>query len=705
MSRSSASGRSTDRTPIPRRRRFVGRDNERAIFQDALAAKELPFQVLHIYGPGGIGKTSLLNEFVALAQNQHAAPVYLDARNLDPTPAAFINTLQQALGLASTDDLFKTLAGKSTRSVILIDTYEALAPLDAWLSQTLWNELPENAMVVLAGRNPPSATWRGESGWESFLRVVPLRNLSPVESHFYLTQRKIPAEQQPAVLEFTHGHPLALSLVADVITQRPGSLFEPETSPDIIKILIERFVQKVPGPAHRAALEACALVRVMTESLLAHILQPAGAKTLSAESAHELFEWLRGLSFVESGREGVFPHDLARDALMADLRWRNPDWHKELHQRAREYYLAHLQSPSGVDQQRILFDYIFLHRDNAAVRPMLEWQASGGILPDSIRGNDRDALIAMVSRHEGDESAKIAAHWLARQPESVTLYRDETGKPIGFIMILGLERATPENLQADPAARVAWDFLQKRAPLRKGEIAAYYRFWMAHDTYQSVSAVQTLVFLNTVRYQLTTPGLAFHFLPCADPDFWAPAFAYANLSRVTEIDYEIGGKRYGVYTHDWRAQPPMAWLAMLAEREVANAPVAAPLSTPLIVLSETEFADAVRDALRDFTNPDLLQKNPLTQSRVVAQKAGIGANAGERALALQSILKQAVDSLQSSPKQNKLYRALHHTYVSPAPTQEAAAETIDVPFSTYRRHLKAGLEFVFNSLWQQEIGR
>lgn len=696
----------TERTPILRRRRFVGREEERAALKQALAAKELPFQVFYVFGPGGIGKTSLLNEFVAVAKESQATAVYLDARDLDPTPATFLKAVAQALRFDPGGDVFKSLGEKPTRWVILIDTYEALAPLDRWLSQKLWAELADNVIFVLAARNPPSAIWRDESGWESFFRVAPLRNLSPAQSLDYMTQRKIPSEQQQAALDFTHGHPLALSLVADVISQRPGLPFEPDTSPDIIKILIERFVQKVPGPAHRAALEACALVRVLTESLLAHVLQPTGNSTgLNADSSHELFEWLRTLSFVESGREGIFPHDLAREALVADLRWRNPDWYKELHNRARAYYIEHLQSPKGGEQQRVLFDYIFLHRDNSAVRPMLEWQTSSAILPDTMRGKDSDHLVSIVEKYEGEASARIAERWLSRQPESITLYRDEGGKPIGFIMVLALERAAINDIRYDPATRLAWDFLQIHSPLRKGETAAHYRFWMADETYQNVSAVQTLIFLNTVRYQLTTPSLAFHFLPCADPDFWAPAFAYANLSRVAELDYTIGGKRYGVYTHDWRAQPPLAWLSMLADREVANSPATAMPSAPLIVLSETEFADAIRDALKDFTNIDLLQKNPLMQSRAVVQKAGGGANSADRVAALQGLVRQAAESLQSSPKQSKLYRALYHTYFDPAPTQEAAAEKIDVPFSTYRRHLKAGLEYVFGILWEQEIGR
>jgi hypothetical protein len=37
--------------------------------------------------------------------------------------------------------------------------------------------------------------------------------------------------------------------------------------------------------------------------------------------ASELFAWLRSLSFIESGPAGVFPHDLTREVIEADLRW------------------------------------------------------------------------------------------------------------------------------------------------------------------------------------------------------------------------------------------------------------------------------------------------------------------------------------------------------------------------------------------------
>jgi hypothetical protein len=124
----------------------------------------------------------------------------------------------------------------------------------------------------------------------------------------------------------------------------------------------------------------------------------------------------------------------------------------------------------------------------------------------------------------------------------------------------------------------------------------------------------------------------------------------------------------------------------------------------LIVLSEMDFAAAVRDALRDFTQPDLLAGNPLTRSRLVVDRVELTADVRQRVVALQSIMRSTAEALQSSPRDAKLYRAVYHTYIQPAPTQEQAAELLDVPFSTYRRHLKSGIQRVTEILWQQEIG-
>jgi hypothetical protein len=64
---------------------------------------------------------------------------------------------------------------------------------------------------------------------------------------------------------------------------------------------------------------------------------------------------------------------------------------------------------------------------------------------------------------------------------------------------------------------------------------------MAHDiTYHDISAIQSLTFSNAERHYLATPGLAWSLLPLADPDFWAPMCAYADLTRLPEADFEVG---------------------------------------------------------------------------------------------------------------------------------------------------------------------
>jgi hypothetical protein len=710
--------RLADRLSAARRHRFVGRGGEIELFQSALKAAEPPFQVLYIFGPGGVGKTTLVRELAAIVQANGAHAVYLDGRNLEPSPPAFAGALSASLGLDPAANPLDALAARPGRTVVLLDTFENLTALEGWLRDEFLPELPENVLVVLAGREPPAPAWHTDPGWQTLLRVISLRNLSPEEGREYLQRRNLPEAQIRSILDFTHSHPLALSLVADAFDQRGDlagdSVFKPEAAPDIVKALLEQFVQKVPGPAHRAALEASALIRVTTEGILAAMLSlpdptvPAQQAEPGAQTANDLFEWLRTLSFMESRPDGLFPHDLAREALIADVRWRNPDWYAELHRRARGYYVKQLQHTSGLPQQRVLFDYIFLHRDNPVVRPFFEWQSSATFIPDVLKATDVPMLAGIVARHEGEESADLAAQWMQADPQGTLVLREPEGAAAGLLSMVRLEQARADQIAADPATVAASRYLDAHAPLRPGEAAILFRFWMGRDTYQDVSPAQSVVFVNVVRHYLTTPGLAFTFFPTADPEFWSAVLTYADLQRLPEADFTVGGRSYGVYGHDWRVVPPLQWLTVLAERETGQAGPSgagpAPAVTSLIVLSRDEFTSAVHAALRDFSRPHRLRQSPLLRSRMVVERAGPNASTDERMAALQALIRETIEQPQVSPREARLYKAAEYTYLRPAMTQEQAAEALDVPFSTYRRHLKAGLVRIVELLWQREIG-
>ncbi|HEX5727491.1 MAG TPA: hypothetical protein VFX98_18610, partial [Longimicrobiaceae bacterium] len=381
------------------------------------------------------------------------------------------------------------------------------------------------------------------------------------------------------------------------------------------------------------------------------------------------------------------------------------------HDRARAYYVRRLPQTHGGEQQRLLFDYVFLHRDNPLFKPFIDWQETGTSLPTPAGEADWPVLAEMVERHEGAESARLARHWFARQPQGVMVFRGTHHEPLGFLLVLRLEEAGEEERAADPATRAAWEWLARHAPLRRGERATHFRFWMARDAYQAVSATQSMAFLKVTQHYLTTPGLAFTFFPLADEAFWSPFFLHVDLFRVPGADFAVGGRRYAVFGHDWRAVPPMLWLDVLARRELDTtppeggaAPAGAPAGERAAVLGEAEFAAAVQEALKCFARPRELRRSPLLRTRLVLREAGVEAAEAERVPVLQALLRRAAEPLRASPRQRRWWDALHHGCFEPAASQERAAQRLYVSFSTFRRHLKAGVDHVAETLWQWELG-
>jgi hypothetical protein len=240
----------------------------------------------------------------------------------------------------------------------------------------------------------------------------------------------------------------------------------------------------------------------------------------------------------------------------------------------------------------------------------------------------------------------------------------------------------------------------------------YVRWWLDAETYQTPSPAQSLLAVRLTRHYLTTPGLAVSFLPVADPDAWLGPMIYTDQNPMPEADFTVGGRRYGVFGHDWRTVPPARWIALMSERETAREPVPV-LPEPseeaaLLALSRQEFAQAVRSLLRDMHRPDRLVHNPLLRCRLVesllpATPAGADPGPEARMAALREVLDEAVATLQASPRDAKGFRALRRTFLAPAPSQEVAAQVLGLPSSTYRRHLSAGLQAITDILWEQEL--
>ena len=296
-----------------RQRAFVGREHEIADFRSALDDTERPFTLLFVTGAGGIGKTSLLRRFAHEAAEAGRTVVELDGHSGECTPAAFEADARRAL--------------TAERAVLIVDGFEAYQPLETWLREDFLPRLSLGSIVVFAGRVRPARDWQTDPAWHEILRVLELGALCRADAARLLALRAAPPVQREALLSFAGGNPLALTLAADAAKREGTSVGDWSPTQELIGALVPQLIGDTPSPAYRQALDASALLQTANEELLRLVLQDPDIDVSA------VFGWLRDLPFMESGPRGIRPHDVVRQVLDADLRWRDPERHQLLRNR------------------------------------------------------------------------------------------------------------------------------------------------------------------------------------------------------------------------------------------------------------------------------------------------------------------------------------------------------------------------------------
>jgi hypothetical protein len=627
---------------------FVGRRAELALFERMLAAPLPPFVLLWFVGPGGIGKTTLLTQLRERASAAGRRVVRVDGATVDPTPRAFTEAVSP--GLAGPD---------GEAGVLFLDTCERLAPLSVWLREEFLPSLPANWFVVCAGRHGADDAWRQDPRWATLLHQKELDELDDADSRALLAARGVAIEQQTRALKYARGHPLALSLMADVLHQAGGDVETPGGS-SVVQTLVERFLRDVPDARHRQALRLAAFVRHTTESVLAAVL--------GAADAPALLDWMRRLGFMQIASAGLVPHELVRDVLVADALWRDPAGASTLVRAACAHFYDGIVHSSGTQRLHYQAEVLYVLRHQSHKEKFFDWSALGQHRVEVAHSEDEPLLAEIVRRHEGEAALPWLRYWWTRQREGFRLFRNAAGECDGFLLMLRIRADASAADRADPAVAAAWSFIAERRALAPAEELVLLRQWMHAEHYQAVTAAINLTAMHVVTHLITHPEAAWSAVYMADPDFWQPHFDGVNFARCPDADFTVGERRFGAFVHDWRFEPAPVWISGDYKPMQLDA-----------TSDDPAFVEVVRQALRDFTDSEALERSAL------ARRLGLSG------AALRERMREAVRQLATHPRDRKFERALWLTYIEPKQKQEQVAAELDIPFPTYRYRLQQAI--------------
>jgi hypothetical protein len=721
------------------RSRFVGRDAELA-FLDRCMDSDPPASVVHICGPGGIGKSALLRAAARRARTIGWEVVSVDGRELGPASAVLESFVRQAARLRR--------GARGGGPLILVDSYEQISALDGYLRRDLLPTLPDRALVVIAGRGEPDPGWFS-GGWEAVTARIDLHGLGQQDALALLSAHGLSDERVPAIIDWAGGSPLALSLAAD--TASADSAWNADTElmrPEVLRSLIHRLAHAELRDVRMSALCIAAIARTTTPELLSAVL-PRG----EGESA---YTQLCDLTVTEALGDGVTLHDLVRKALVADLRMRNQELERYLRRRIIDYLFAR----AADDQPLLIIDMAHLV-ENPVMKWGFGWEGDVGYRVDSASDFDAELIERNLRTDQNQEWWHLTKRFFTQAPDRVAVIKDLNDNICGYMACLSLATA-PRFARTDPLMG-PW-LAHAREHASEGDSV----LWHAAVDFTGVGKVQAMLGVaGVLRCGSANPRFAYLPIDASYPG--ALAFAQAiGAEHHTELDVEIGGMlvechrldygpggltafiRSQVYTELGLAPPataepgspeavppavveisaPSAAAYAQAGHYVAGgsgtaidagpvhprlgrpiddtattipAPMVAPLPPmgPLPPASPpqpggqqvaTVDMQTVRDALKNFRVPRDLARSTLA----------VGDTVAERADSVRRLIRTAAENAFGDNETEKLlYSVLVAGYLEPMRSHEEAANKLLLSRAAYFRRLRTAVERVAEQLAEQ----
>jgi DNA-binding winged helix-turn-helix (wHTH) protein len=538
-------------------RLFVGRDHEQRLLV-SVSEPDGP-AIVWVHGLPGVGKTTLVRRVAAAMDEARATVCVLDGRMVEPTPSGFATALHQGAGLgvagAAAPSIASALAGAGTTTVVVIDHYESLGLLDAWLCHELAPRLPDHVRLVVAGRDGPSPGW-GATVDEGPVRHLRLGVLSLEESMALLAAMGVPVDQRQDLATLAGCHPLALQVGA-ATAARPSGRTAPATAAELASLLLD----ELSPEATRGAL-ALAVVRRGTRTLLGAMLRDE-----ATASVEDVMAELESVPFVDVDEHGLGVHDAVRGVLAERLRATDPVAYRRYRHAAFRQLEAELAEVDDRELWRYTADLLYLVEE-----PIIR----GAFFPVSapavrvVSGTTASEQVEALLAAAPTELRSVLGRWWQESPECFLVACDAAGRGLGLTCVGEVDQLSSTLRSHDPLTVRVIRHLT-RHPMPKGAIALVIPGLVTiTGSVDEGQAARAALFLDVKRLYLEhRPDLRRVYVLAPDTSESSRLFRSLGFDPFSE-QVDLGGEPLRPMVLDMGPQSVTGWLALHAARAVES---------------------------------------------------------------------------------------------------------------------------------------
>ncbi len=661
--------------------RLVGRSAQLEMLRDQYVRRKTDWKMIYFYGPGGIGKSSLLRKFTCTLDPARA--FYFDGHDSFLQPSQFLSQLKAMMTMKGhlqneenrfqEDDAARLAerlnqAAEDAPILLLFDTFEKWTLIEHWLRRTWIPLLSGRVNVGAAGRFPLSGEWM-KSPWSHIVVNIPLGPLSQAEMEEYLAVAGVLDESRKhAIARLAKGHPLALSIAVESAVHGRRQFSSESIEQQAVGRLVQVLLEDLASPVLHGYLEAASVVWRFHQDL---IEQMTGKPVDAA-----VFRDLCKLSFVHACSGGWTLHDSVRSWIELEFRRRSPMKYSAYKQKALQVIQRYLKSADAAMRNLWVIDKLFL-LDSDVLRHYVFHGSGENIETRMAVAADIPRLVELVqaynlhvtprAKEDTEQELLLQSIWEAA-PDSVATFFHED-RLVGFNSFVPLNGKTRPIFGGHP---VYSSYIKKSKPESRE-----FLIWVGGVLPEYLLEAQGVTFRNLIDRFYGTRLVT--VINCMEE--FHPVLTGLGFVRIPWADYQSpAGLSYKAFQLDAResgfAVRVDAVLDQLAcgRDEIPFDTIVATVKDSLSHYPELESQQALLSGLREiFSSPE--SEDALSFCRTYRAR-----------------IIRSLDVLKRGTDQERLYESmLRYAYVQRIGTHDIVAARLRSSQSTYYRNLKKAI--------------